>query len=421
MLLVTAVAAAGAALITGCASTTAPARNTAADAAAPHTSAPAAPTTPTPRTSHSAPATSTPHSSSPTHAVTTAAPAATTPTCTTQSQLANWSTYRLAMTTIAVPVDENNVSAATAEVSQGAGGVLLFGTSAPASLGSDLAALRANTPGHVGLLAMTDEEGGQIQRMSNLVGNLPWQSWMAQNWSPGQVRSAMAAMGKQMAAAGVNMDLAPVADVDGRQVVPGPTNPDGVRAFSGDSNVVSQYSVAAMQGLRDAGVVPVVKHFPGLGGSNADSDYAAANTVPWSTEQQVGIPPFQAQIAAGAPAIMVANNTVPGLTTGPASLSSAAITGELRDHLGFHGLVITDSLDAGAITAAGYDLPSASVQAIRAGADMVMFSNTAQAGPETSAIANAITSAVDNGQLSRARLVSAAASVLAVRNVNLCG
>lgn len=419
MLLVTAVAAAGAALITSCASSTTAVRTASADGASPRTSAPAT-TTPTPRSSSAAPVKPAPRTSAPTHTATQTA-AAVAPACTTQSQLANWSTRRLAMTTIAVPVDENNVSAATAEVSQGAGGVLLFGTSAPSSLGSDLAALRANTPGHVGLLAMTDEEGGQIQRMSNLVGNLPWQSWMAQNWSPAQVRSAMAAMGKQMAAAGVNMDLAPVADVDGRQVVPGPTNPDGVRAFSGDSNVVSQYSVAAMEGLRDAGVVPAVKHFPGLGGSNADSDYAAADTVPWSTEQQVGIPPFQAQIAAGAPAIMVANNTVPGLTTGPASLSSAAITGELRGNLGYHGLVITDSLDAGAITAAGYDLPSASVQAIRAGADMVMFSNTAQAGTETNAIADAITSAVDNGQLSRARLVSAAASVLAVRNVNLCG
>jgi beta-N-acetylhexosaminidase len=223
-----------------------------------------------------------------------------------------------------------------------------------------------------------------------------------------------------MAGAQVNMDLAPVVDVDGRNVAPSRTNPDGWRSFSGSTSVVSKDGVAYMNGMRAGGVIPVVKHFPGLGGSSYNSDFGPARTLPWSTLQKVGIPPFTAAIKAGAPAVMVSNNIVPGLSSGPASLSPTAISSELRGKLGFKGLVVTDSLSAKAISAAGFGIPAAAVQALRSGADMVMFDLKGDVASQTSSIASAITNAVAGGHLARSRLVDAAGHVLAVRHVHLC-
>ncbi|MFC1402930.1 MULTISPECIES: glycoside hydrolase family 3 N-terminal domain-containing protein [Streptacidiphilus] len=340
--------------------------------------------------------------------------------CTNASRLAGWSDRRLAMLTIAVPASEDAVGSVAPEVAAGAGGVLLFGSSAPSGLGADLTALKKQVPGGIGLLVMTDEEGGAIQRMDNLVGSLPWPGWMGAHWTPDQIRQAAARVGARMAAAQVNMDLAPVADVDGSGEVPGRGNPDGLRSFSGDPAVAARDTVAFMNGLRSAGVVPVLKHFPGLGGSTVNSDFAPAHTVPWSAELNGGLTPFSTAIAAGAPAVMMSNDSVPGLTTLPAGLSATMIGTELRGRLGFHGLVLTDSLSAGAVSGAGYSMPQAAVQALRAGADMVMFDLGPTVQAQTSAIASAEVAAVADGRLPRTRLLSAATSVLSARQVDLC-
>ncbi|MEU9451689.1 glycoside hydrolase family 3 N-terminal domain-containing protein [Streptomyces sp. NPDC048277] len=373
------------------------------------------------RTTPSAPLSSlAPDRTATTAATTTAATGSPAAACTNSTKLAGWSNRRLAMLTIAVPASETSVSDATSEVSAGAGGVVLFGSQAPADLGSRLTTLKSHVPGHLGLLVMTDEEGGGIQRMANLVGSLPWAAYMGTHWTPAQIQQNVTKVAKKMAAAQVNMNLAPVVDVDGRNVAPSKTNPDGWRSFSGNTAVVSKAGVAYMNGMRAGGVIPVVKHFPGIGGSTYNSDFGPARTLPWSTLQKVGIPPFTAAIKAGAPAIMVANNTVPGLATSPASLSSAVITSELRGKLGFKGLVVTDSLSAKAISGAGFSIPAAAVQALRSGADMVMFDLGGNVNSQTSAIATAITTAVTGGHLSRSRLIDAAGHVLAVRHVNLC-
>ncbi|MGW4568795.1 glycoside hydrolase family 3 N-terminal domain-containing protein [Streptomyces sp. NPDC004561] len=341
-------------------------------------------------------------------------------TCTNSTKLAGWSNSRLAMLAIAVPVSETSVSDATSEVGAGAGGVVLFGSKAPSDLGSRLNTLKSHVPGHVGLLVMTDEEGGGIQRMANLVGSLPWAASMGTHWTPAQIQQNVTKVATKMSANQVNMDLAPVVDVDGRNVAPSKTNPDGWRSFSGSTAVVTKDGVAYMNGLRAGNVIPVIKHFPGLGGSNYNSDFGPARTLPWSTLQKVAIPPFAAAIKAGAPAIMVSNNVVPGLSSTPASLSSAVISSELRGTLGFKGLVVTDSLSAKAISGAGFTIPSAAVQALRSGADMVMFDLGGNVNSQTSAIATAITTAVSNGHLPRSRLIDAAGHVLAARHVNLC-
>lgn len=341
------------------------------------------------------------------------------PICVNLTKLAGWSDQRLAMLTIAVPAQETAPSSVTAEVTAGAGGVLLFGSTAPAALGADLTALKTHVPGGLGLLVMTDEEGGGIQRMANLVGSLPWPASMGANWSAAQIQAAVTAVARKMSAAQVNMDLAPVIDVDGRNVLPGATDPDGMRSFSGSTAVVTRDGIAYMNGLRAGGVIPVLKHFPGLGGSSYNSDDGPAHTLPWATLSKVGVPPFTAAINAGAPAVMVSNDTVPGLATNPSGLSPTVI-GVLRGTLGFHGLVLTDSLTAGAVSGAGFTVPQAAVQALRSGADMVMFGLVSNVPAETSAISSAIVAAVANGSLPRNRLIDAATHILAVRHVNLC-
>lgn len=233
-----------------------------------------------------------------------------------------------------------------------------------------------------------------------------------------------------MAGLGVKMDLAPVADVDAR---PGPSasNPDGQRSFSGDALVASSFTVAFMNGLSQGGVIPVVKHFPGLGGATGNTDNGPASTAPLSSLQSTGLRPFRAAIAAGAPAVMVANASVPGLTNLPASLAPQVITGLLRRQLGFNGLVLTDSLSAGAITSAGYDLQQAAVASIAAGADMVLFGSTltsaqaallspAHVDANLRAMSASIASAVSDGRIAVSRLDSADMHVLGAQHLSLC-
>lgn len=337
-------------------------------------------------------------------------------------QIANWRLWRLATQTVVVPADETNVAAVRTEVAAGAGGVILFGSRAPSNLGRRVAALRKLVPGNLGLLVMTDEEGGGVQRMANLVGRLPWARYMGRHWTTTEIRRHVAAVAKKMAAAGVDTDLAPVVDVDGRNVAPGPSDPDGWRSFSGQTRVVSRDGLAYMQGLLSGGVIPVLKHFPGLGGATGNTDYGTAYTLPWRRLQRAGLPPFVAGIGAGVPAIMVSNAIVPGLTRLPASLSPVAIQDTLVRRLHFQGLIVTDSLTAGAISQAGFQPPAAAAQAIRAGADMVMYTaaSTQAVAHRFHNMVGAEVAAVRNDTLSRTRLVEAARATLTARHVDVC-
>ncbi|HZC52001.1 MAG TPA: glycoside hydrolase family 3 N-terminal domain-containing protein [Mycobacterium sp.] len=167
----------------------------------------------------------------------------------------------------------------------------------------------------------------------------------------------------------------------------------------------------------------MLKHFPGA--RRCQPQHRLPHRVhPASVQaaQTVALPPFVAGIRAGAPAIMVSNAIVPGLTRLPASLAPAAIRRELVGTLHFGGLILTDSLSAGAIAQAGFHLPRAAVQAIRAGADMIMYNAATAAGTlrRFDHIVSAEMSAVTAGTLARSRLVAAARAALAARHVAAC-
>jgi beta-N-acetylhexosaminidase len=268
-------------------------------------------------------------------------------------------------------------------------------------------------------LVMTDEEGGEVQRMANLAGNMPWPRTMAATLTRAQVTALAEQVGRRMRAAGVTMDLAPVMDLsDG----PGPDNahPDGQRSFSLSPSVAAAYGIAFAWGLRAGGVIPVYKHFPGLGQASYNTDFGPASVPPLPVLKAAALLPFEAAIRAGATAVMVGNVTVPGLTGAlPATLSAPAITGLLRGQLGFRGLVLTDSLSALAVTDAGYSVPRAAARSIEAGTDMVLF-DSATAAITTDDIIASIVSAVTAGQLPVARLDDAVQHVLTAKNISLC-
>lgn len=354
-------------------------------------------------------------------APTTTAPPAppTTPACSDASVIASWPVARRAAELVVVPSFDFDLSGLHDLIAGGIGGVLFLGDApAPPDLGAQLAAVEAGAPPGGAPLVMADEEGGGIQRLAGVVTSFPWPRTITATMTPAEAEALGDRVGTQMKQAGVNVDLAPVLDVDGG-VGPSTTDADGSRSFSADPSVAAEYGLAFAQGLRQAGVLPVVKHFPGLGGTYGDTDDAPAATEPLSTLTTTGLPPFRAAIAAGAPAVMIANASVPGLTTLPASLSPSVIQGVLGNQLGFKGLVMTDSLSAGAISQAGYSVPQAAVAAITAGADQILFGSTPAVETADQVVA-AIVAANQSGTLSTARLDDAVAQVIHAKGADLC-
>ncbi|HWC38005.1 MAG TPA: glycoside hydrolase family 3 N-terminal domain-containing protein [Acidimicrobiales bacterium] len=331
--------------------------------------------------------------------------------------VSTWPLERRAAQLIVVPADERGVATALPAVRDGVGGVILFGPAAPVGLGQQLAALKAQAPGGIAPFVMTDEEGGGVQRLSNLVGDISWPRAMAASLSTDAVRQLGDVTGRKLVSNGVDMDLAPVLDLDSG---PGPdaNHTDGPRSFSSDPNVAAAYGIGFAQGLMAGGALPVVKHFPGEGQATANSDYKAASTPPLPALKSAALVPFERAVQASLPAVMVGNAAVPGLSAGPASLSPAAIGNLLRGQLGFRGLVLTDSLSATSIRASGLDVPHAAVQAVAAGADMILYDLSSTTDP--AAIGSQLVAAVGSGALPESRLNDAVTHVLAAKKVNLC-
>ncbi len=339
-----------------------------------------------------------------------------------EKTVSTWSVPQLANETIVVSVNVANVGAIVPAAQAGFGGLLLFGVSAPANISATIARVQARALHGFPMLIMTDEEGGGVQRLTNVIGSIPWAATMGRNLTPQRIEGLATRIGKSMLNAGVTVDLAPVLDVDGRRVEPGRANPDGLRSFSGSPAVVARDGTAFMRGLVAANVTAVVKHFPGLGGSSQNTDYGAATTLPWAQLEKTGLIPFEIAINAGARAVMLSNATVPGLTSLPSSLSPVVVQ-VLRGRLGFTGLVMTDALTAGAISAIHLSPQLAALKALQAGADMVLAGSPSS--PSASLVlahsmASAIVTGVNTGTLSMTQLRGAAAQVLATRNLLSC-
>ena len=294
----------------------------------------------------------------------------------------------------------------------GLGGVILFsrdGTTrgprnieSPAQLARLTAALRSAAQGP--LLIAIDQEGGRVNRLDPAHGfpATPSQASVGAGGDPAEAERVGRGIGRTMAAAGIDLDLAPVVDVD-----IDPTNPAiGAleRSFSADPAVVATMAAAEIRGLHEAGVRSVIKHFPGIGSASANTDFDQADvTTTWT---DLELDPYRSLFASNLPdAVMSGHVTNHQLDPGlPASLSPATIDGLLRTGLGWSGPVVTDDIGAVAITSR-YERDEAIALAIEAGNDLLTFANQATYEDDLAEqVIEAIVAHVRSGRIDAARL-----------------
>jgi beta-N-acetylhexosaminidase len=214
-------------------------------------------------------------------------------------------------------------------------------------------------------LVMVDQEGGEIRTVG-------WAGPAAGQPSQGDadaVRRSARQAGRQLSRSGVNVNLAPVADVPG-----GPAPVMGFRAFDGDPRGIAARTRASVEGMRAAGVAATPKHFPGLGRAQVNTDDASALVTGSVTADLV---PFRAAIEARAPLIMLSHALYPDLDPNRiASQSRAIVTGLLRDRLRYDGVIVTDSIEAQAVLDRS-GVGRAAERSLRAGADLILTTGSA--------------------------------------------
>lgn len=306
------------------------------------------------------------------------------------------------------------------------------------------------------LTISVDEEGGEVQRLSGIIGKLPSPREMADTMTPQQVCAMMAEHGRKLRALGVTVDFAPVLDLGGAQDIS--ANGIGSRAFSADPRVVATYGRAYAEGLRDAGIVPVFKHFPGHGHVKGDSHLGTVVSPPLSVMENQDLLPFRqlatmgtesvggrpapegasapgragqpgpgragqpvpssagdsSREAAGqsrpaepvrpAPAMMIGHMQVPGLgDKKPASINPAAY--KLLRSYKFNGLIVTDDLTGMKAVSDQLSGPDAVVAAVSAGADQAL---AAAGGIDVPAAVEALAQAISSGKIPRDRAIASA-------------
>jgi len=259
------------------------------------------------------------------------------------------------------------------------GGVILFARNvdSPRQVAELTNALQraALESGHPGLLISMDQEGGRVARLTENKGftEFPGAMAIAATGDVENARRVAQALAAEMRAVGINTDFAPDLDVNNN-----PANPViGIRSFGSDPARVAACGVAFLEGLQAEGVLAFGKHFPGHGDTGVDS-HVELPLVPHDRArlEAVEFVPFKAAMAADVAGIMSAHVTFPAIdaTPGlPATLSPKVLTGLLRDEMGYGGLLVTDSLEMGALAQSGYPVPLAAATALEAGADLLLF------------------------------------------------
>ena len=283
------------------------------------------------------------------------------------------------------------------------GGIVLFSRNIQspkqtAELTNQLQRLAESTAHRIPLFIGIDQEGGWVIRLKEGATVLPGNMALGATGSTELAERAGEITAAELAAVGVNLNFAPVMDVNNN-----PQNPViGRRSFGGSPELVSRLGVAYIRGLQHNGVLGTAKHFPGHGDTTVDSHFDLP-TVNHDRERihALELQPFRAAIDADVAAIMTAHIVYPAFDPDrPATLSPGILTDLLRGELGFDGLLITDAMEMKAIDDR-YRSGEAAVMAIEAGADIVMVLWTLTKQIE---VFDALLSAVKSGRISQARL-----------------
>jgi beta-N-acetylhexosaminidase len=304
-------------------------------------------------------------------------------------------------------------------VRAGAGGVILFGRNVrdPRQVQSLAAKLKAAAtagarsetgPDSAWPIIAVDQEGGRVARLRQGFTDWPAMRTLGQIGDVELAREVGQALGRELRAVNIDLNFAPVMDVDTN-----PANPViGDRAISSQAAVVAQLGSALIQGMQAAGIAACAKHFPGHGDTQHDSHLQ----LPLLAHQmerlhEVELPPFRAAVDAGVAAIMTAHVVFATLDRQyPATMSQAAIDGLLRQQLRFGGVVISDDLEMKAI-ADHFSIAEAVTRGLNAGVDLFLVCHTPQKQREA---IDQIVRAVEQGRVPRERLEEAAGRVEAL-------
>lgn len=249
--------------------------------------------------------------------------------------------------------------------------------------------------GPLPLAVSVDEEGGRVTRLSSILGPLPSARVLAQTHTPDEVYQIALDRGRQMRGLGITVDFAPDVDV----TAAADDTVIGDRSFSANPDVVAEYAGAFARGLRDAGLLPVLKHFPGHGHGSGDSHTGGVVTPPLADLQANDLIPYRTLTADAPVAVMIGHLQVPGLTGDlPASLSPAAI-GLLRSGgyggPAFNGPIFSDDLSSMAAISDRYGVAEAVLRALQAGTDVALWVST----DEVPAVLDRLEKAVNAGEL----------------------
>lgn len=283
----------------------------------------------------------------------------------------------------------------------------------PAQVQSMIAQVQSWSDERIGLpmFISVDEEGGTVTRFGNngnfSLGRISSMQEIGATGDPQNAYDVGVRIGSFLQELGFNMDNAPDADV-----LTNPANTViGTRSFGSDCNLVSQMVLAEMQGLQEQNVIPVLKHYPGHGATEADTHQGYAYTGKTLDEMLTNeLVPFTAGIQAGAQVIMAAHISCPNITgdNTPASLSKVMLTDVLRGQLGYQGIIITDALNMGAVSEQ-YTSAQAAVLALQAGADILLMPADFQAAY------NGVLNAVADGTLTEERINESVLRILQLK------
>ncbi|MFV0257789.1 MAG: glycoside hydrolase family 3 protein [Acidimicrobiales bacterium] len=265
------------------------------------------------------------------------------------------------------------------------------------------AAARGDGSG-IGMLIAVDQEGGRVNRITDGVTVFPAAALLTGDSA--SVREAGYLTGRQVAVQGVNVVLAPVADVTDSAVA----GAIGNRSYGDDPALVSEMVTASVDGLQSAGVAAAVKHWPGHGATQVDS-HETLPVISNSREQweQHDLPPFRAAVDDGVDIVVVGHLAFPAVDPngGPASMSTILIQQELRQNLGFDGIIMTDAMNMGAVS--DIDPAVMAVQSIVAGVDVLLVA------PNLVTTFPALQAAVADGTITPERLDEAVLRVLELK------
>lgn len=256
------------------------------------------------------------------------------------------------------------------------------------ALCGELHALARENTGRGALIAV-DQEGGRVQRFPRTMLDTPSAGALAEKGDVSRIRDTGRLIASVLRASGVNFDLAPVLDVDcqnGNTVVMD-------RSFGKTPEEVSTNALAMLYGLTEGGVLACVKHFPGHGAAKLDSHKELPVIDLTADELRRGpLIPFAAAIRARVRAVMSTHILFPKIDPEfPATLSRKLLTELLRAEMGFSGIILTDCLEMGAITK-HCKTAAAATAAARAGADILLVSNTREAAAQAAeSLARAVT------------------------------